>query len=107
MKLDRIGHLIFRRSILLIGLMVIVAGIVFLVSWLDPMVNYYGVHMRQSELRSLVENNSSNQRDFALYCIQVAPFSVTELKMCFDTSEELERITTRRTEIQQQIAYGN
>jgi hypothetical protein len=107
MKLTQIKHLIFRKSTLLIGMAVIAAGIVFIASWLDPMVNYYGVHMRQSELLSLVKNNPPNQPDFALYCISVAPFSFTEVQMCFDSSEELERVNTRRTEIQQQIEHGN
>ena len=91
---------IIRPRYLLSLIAILTMTFVFLVSFLDPIINYYGVEMRQSDLYHLLQTRPSEQTEPGLYCMQFVPFSIGASLMCFDTKAELDAFVHRRSQIQ-------
>lgn len=86
-------------AVLLCGL---VSGIIFVSFYSDPMINYYGVRLRQSELNAILQTQTPGNPNFGLHCI-AHPFpNLYEGATCFDSREELEDFIKRRNEVNQQ-----
>ncbi|MBZ0296307.1 MAG: hypothetical protein K8L99_27350, partial [Anaerolineae bacterium] len=66
----------------------------------DPVVNYYGTHLRRSELDQYFQTYPQKKPN-ALYCIQIAPVSLgfNDFLMCFDNEDEYNRVSAKRTQI--------
>jgi hypothetical protein len=97
----RLFKRIFSIRTLLILVIMLVLGVGIAYNFQDPMVNYYSVRLRYSELDQYVQTHSA-KRPPVLYCLQIAPISlgINDFFMCFDTQAEYDQISARRTEIQ-------
>ena len=85
-RLNRLGRLKYAVMILLAAL--IAFGSFFMDRTHDPVVDYYGVLVRKSDLRTLAQG--------PLYCQGLAAFSFGPTFACFDTMQELDTFAATR-----------
>ena len=96
--------MIQRRTILLVsGLLFIITLVYFVSIYFDPIVNYYGVRVRESQLKSLLLARTPNDPDFGLYCIAQPLTNLSEQSICFDSEVEFQQFNQRRIEVEQQL----
>ncbi len=87
-----------------IGLLVIVV-VFFLSFYFDPIVNYYGVRMRESQLVALLQEHPPTDPDFGLFCYAQPLTNLHEHSICFNSAVDLDTFITRKSEIESQL-YG-
>jgi hypothetical protein len=87
--------------IIAVSALLFIGMLVFTVSWSDPIINYYGVELRRSQLDAFIQAKADP--DAALYCQQMAAFSIGATFTCFDTQAELDYFATRRSHIQAEL----
>ncbi len=89
--LNRLKTPTARNITILIVILSVVALVgLFIDRVSDPLVNYYGVTMRQSNLVA--------QSDNELFCQQLASFSFGPNFTCFDSKQELDDFAASRSE---------
>lgn len=86
--------------VLALALSLLFAGAVFYISWTDPLVLYYGVKMRNSELLTLTQTDPTLS---GIYCAQLASFSLDASFICFDSKNEIDQYIMRRDEVQARL----
>lgn len=90
------------RARIVIGtsVLLLIFALIFVVSWLDPLVLYYGVKMRNSELLTLTQTDPTLS---GIYCAQLASFSLDASFICFDSKNEIDQYIMRRDEVQARL----
>lgn len=92
-----------KRTLFLTGGLLMTAALLYMTSlFFDPIVNYYGIRLRNSQLYSLLANTPGDP-NFGLYCLARPLTNLAEQSICFDTSAELEQFMQRRDEVERQI----
>lgn len=93
-----------RAWFLVGGLLALGLVMVYFVSlYFDPVVNYYGVRMRESQFHSYILTNAPADPDFGLYCYAQPLTNIHEQSICFDTKTELDSFLGRKYEVERQL----
>jgi hypothetical protein len=98
---------ISRRGVIYLtsGILIIVAVIIYFVSlYFDPIINYYGVRMRESQFTSFLLTHTLSNPDFGLFCIAQPLTNLHEQSICFDSEVEVQRFDQRRIEVERQLS---
>jgi hypothetical protein len=85
----------------LVAVMLVV--IYFVSIYDDPIVNYYGIRMRKSELRQVLVAHMATSPTFGLYCMAFPITNLLEQSICFDSQAELDQFVTRRSAVEREM----
>lgn len=69
----------------------------------DPIVNYYGVRMRQSRYFELLSDRWAVDQNFRAYCYAYPMTNLAEQSVCFDTEAELNHYSDRQSAIERAL----
>lgn len=69
----------------------------------NPIVNYYGVRMRQSQYFALLSDRWAVDQNFGAYCYAYPMTNLAEQSVCFDTEAELNHYSDRQSAIEQAL----
>ena len=79
-------------AFLMTGIIAVAVVVVYFVSlYADPIVNYYGVRMRKSQLHDVLVAQASTNPTFGLYCQAFPLTNLVEQSICFDSQTELDQ----------------
>ncbi len=94
-----------RVAFLMTSVVAVTLIVIYFVSiYADPIVNYYGVRMRKSQLREMLVANTPTNPNFGLYCLAFPITNLLEQSICFDSQAELDQFVTRRNQVAQQMS---
>ena len=95
-----------RRVVFLMTSLVAVTLIViyFVSVYADPIVNYYGVRMRKSQLQSVLVAQYASNPNYGLYCQAFPLTNLVEQFVCFDSRVELDQFVTRQSQVERQLS---
>lgn len=85
------------------ALLILLAGVYFVSIFYDPIINYYGVRMRESQLVELLMTQTPTNPNFGMYCYARPLHDLHEQSICFDTQAELDQYLDRRHEVERQL----
>lgn len=94
-----------RYIYLVLGIGLLVIVVFFISFYFDPIVNYYGVRMRESQLVALLQEHRHNDPDFGLFCYAQPLTNLQEHSICFNSAIELDTFIARKSEVERQL-YG-
>jgi hypothetical protein len=93
-----------RVTFLMTGIFAVTLVVLYFVSlYADPIINYYGIRMRKSQLRQVVEAHTPTTPNFGLYCLAFPITNLAEQSICFDSQVELDQFITRRNQVEQEL----
>ncbi|MBW4436140.1 MAG: hypothetical protein KME04_03335 [Pleurocapsa minor GSE-CHR-MK-17-07R] len=69
----------------------------------DPIVNYYGVRMRQSQYVALLSDRWTVDQNFGAYCYAYPITNLAEQSVCFDTEAELNHYSDRQSAVERAL----
>ena len=96
-----------RVMFLMTGIIAVAFVVVYFVSlYADPIVNYYGVRMRKSQLHDVLVAQASTSPTFGLYCQAFPLTNLVEQSICFDSQTELDQFIVRQSQVERQLT-GN
>ena len=82
---------------------VTIVVIYFVSVYADPIVNYYGVRMRESQLRQVLVMHTPTTPNFGLYCQAFPITNLLEQSICFDSELELDQFIARHDQVTRQL----
>lgn len=85
------------------GLLMLVLLLYFVSRFTDPIVNYYGVRMPDSQFHSFVLAHPPADPAAGLYCYAEPLTDIHEQSICFDSKAELDLFLQRKHEIESQL----
>ena len=93
-----------RVAFLMTSMIVATLIVIYFVSlYADPIVNYYGIRMRKSQLSQVLLTHTPNIPNFGLYCMAFPITNLSDQSTCFDSKAELDQFVTRRTQVEVQL----
>jgi hypothetical protein len=93
-----------RVTFLMTTILAVTLIVLYFVSlYADPVVNYYGIRMRKSQLRQVVEAHTPTTPNFGLYCQAFPITNLLEQSICFDSQAELDQFIARRNQVEHQL----
>ncbi len=78
----------------------------FVLAFHDPVINYYGVRLRESQLVNLFMTQTPAVENFGMYCYARPLHDLHEQSICFNTQAEIDDFLERKYEIERQLAQG-
>jgi hypothetical protein len=93
-----------RVAFLMTSIVAVSLIVIYFVSlYADPVVNYYGIRMRKSQLRQVVEAHTPTTPNFGFYCLAFPITNLVEQSICFDSQAELDQFMAHRIQVEQQL----
>lgn len=98
-----------RKTFLVIAVLILCATGIYVASlFFDPVINYYGNRMRESQFNTYLQHTRANKdnSNFGLYCKAEPLTNLAEQSICFDTNEELQRFLAHEFEYRDYLQNG-
>lgn len=86
--------------------LIAIVVIYFISLYTDPIVNYYGIRIRESQLRQLLIQQMPRTPNFGLYCLAFPITNLLEQSICFDSQAEIDQFMARRNQVEHQLTDG-